>query len=718
MFSRLFAKRDKKQTPFRQRPQPWMIERLESRTLLSATSGVTMQTNLQVIAAATSAADIAGYTPSQIRQAYGFTNVKFPNSNVAADGAGQTIAIIDAYNDPNIASDLSVFDKQFGLSAPPSFKVVNQSGGSSLPKTDSGWAGEIALDVEWAHAIAPAANILLVEASSADVSSLMTAVDYARHAVGVSVISMSWGGSEFFSWGGGESQSQLTYDPIFTTPSGHSGVTFVAAAGDSGVSNGVEWPASSPNVISVGGTTLTLDSSGNYVSESSWNGTSGGYSVIENTPAYQSSVTTSSTRAVPDVSYAGDPNTGFAVYDSLPDQGYVGWQEVGGTSAGAPQWAALIAIADQGRTLAGSGTLDGASQTLPLLYSLYSAPGTTGYSTYSSDFHDVIDSTGGGFGGRWHWRWGGWGGQSSQATSGYDAITGLGSPNAAAIIDALIGSSTGSSSGSGSSSSSGSSSGSTSSLATQAASPLAVAFTSSTPISVVGGSSDRLKLLLTNLQATKFTGSATITIYASTDQTVSVDDAAIATLSLKTLSLHAGGSKSIHVKFDYPTTLPDGSYYLIASVQANPVSLLTSATSTQVAPATAVSTTQVAIAAPKVDLAVSSPSGQAVKVTPGKGASVTITLENLGNVVALGNVTVSLYASTDETLDSSDTMLATRAVRIRLRPGRAKTLRIHFVAPLDQMGGTYNVLASISSVTNPLDTNSSNDVVAIPTIAA
>src|SRR5437763_6868900 len=118
-----------------------------------------------------------------------------------------------------------------------------------------------------------------------------------------------------------------------------------------------------------------------------------------------------------------------------------------------------------------------------MLYSLYSAPDTTGYSTYSSDFHDVVDSTGGGgFGGRFHWRFGGFGSSNTRAVAGYDAITGLGSPNAAALVDALVGSSSGSSSNSGSSGSSGSSSGNSSSPAALAASPLSAAFTSSTPL--------------------------------------------------------------------------------------------------------------------------------------------------------------------------------------------------------------------------------------------
>src|SRR5205085_7758313 len=113
-------------------------------------------------------------------------------------------------------------------------------------------------------------------------------------------------------------------------------------------------------------------------------GTSGGYSQVESEPSWQASVQSTGVRTTPDVSYNGDPNTGFAVYDSLPDQGFSGWQVVGGTSAGAPQWAALVAIANQGRALAGAGSLDGVSQTLPLLYGLYTAASTTSASTTST----------------------------------------------------------------------------------------------------------------------------------------------------------------------------------------------------------------------------------------------------------------------------------------------------------------------------------------------
>src|SRR5205085_436434 len=135
-----------------------------------------------------------------------------------------TIAIVDAHENPYVASDLHRFDQRFGLKDPPSFKKVNQSGGTALPSADSLWAAEIALDVQWAHAIAPAANLVLVEADSGDVDDLMAAVDTARHLAGVSVVSMSWSGPEF------EDEGQ--FDAIFTTPEHHEGVTFVAASGD------------------------------------------------------------------------------------------------------------------------------------------------------------------------------------------------------------------------------------------------------------------------------------------------------------------------------------------------------------------------------------------------------------------------------------------------------------------------------------------------------
>src|SRR5579875_1285767 len=139
----------------------------------------------------------AGFSPQQISQAYGFNQIYFQNGAVKGDGSGQTIAIVDAYNQPNLASDLHTFDATYGLPDPPSLQVVNENGGNSLPATNTGWGMEESLDVEWAHAMAPGANILLVEANSASYADLMAAVNFARNQPGVSVVSLSWGSSEW-----------------------------------------------------------------------------------------------------------------------------------------------------------------------------------------------------------------------------------------------------------------------------------------------------------------------------------------------------------------------------------------------------------------------------------------------------------------------------------------------------------------------------------------
>lgn len=204
--------------------------------------------------------------------------------------------------------------------------MVNQNGaalsnngvstGVTPPSVDSTGGGELeeSLDIEWEHAIAPGANIVLVEANSASMSNLMAAVKTAGSYSGVSVVSMSWGGSE--------SSSETGYDSYFTTP----GVTYVGASGDNGAPP--IYPAVSPNVLAVGGTSLTLNSSGGYGSETAWSGSGGGISAYEPLPSYQpgtysngSSTGTSTKRMNPDVAYDANPNTGFAVYDSTPDGG-------------------------------------------------------------------------------------------------------------------------------------------------------------------------------------------------------------------------------------------------------------------------------------------------------------------------------------------------------------------------------------------------------------
>ena len=217
---------------------------------------------------------------------------------------------------------------------------------------------------------------------------------------------MSWANSEF--------STESAYDSYLTTPSGHGGVTFVACSGDSGAP--VSYPAISSNVLSVGGTTLNLNGQG-YVSESGWSGSGGGISAYESQPSYQNGVVTQSTtyRTNPDVAYDANPNTGFAVYDSYNNPVSSPWSEWGGTSGAAPQWAALVAIADQGRILAGKGALDGATQTLPMLYALP-----------SSDFHDITSGTS-------------TGSPNYSAGTGYDLVTGLGSPIANLVVNDLVG---------------------------------------------------------------------------------------------------------------------------------------------------------------------------------------------------------------------------------------------------------------------------------------
>ncbi len=399
----LVSRRDSARRPARRRILP-TLERLEDRTVPTVVNPTShLLVNPGGFAPAGSAGQPGGFSPAQIRHAYGFDQITFNNGAVQGDGAGQTIAIVDAYSQPNIVSDLAAFDSTYGIAAPPKFSVVNESGGSTLPTADQNWGLEISLDVEWAHAIAPGANILLVEANSSGFSDLISAVNYARNQTGVSVVSMSWGAGEF--------SGETAYDSYFTTPSGHNGVTFVASTGDSGSSGAPESPSVSANVLAVGGTQLSTDVSGNYLSETGWSGSGGGISAYESQPAYQKGVVTqtSTMRAVPDVSYDGSSSSPFAVYDT---SSYGGWIQVYGTSAGAPQWAALVAVADQGLALSGKGSLDGATQTLPDLYKL---PG--------SDFHDVTTGSNGAY----------------SAGAGYDLVTGRGSPYANLIVDSLAG---------------------------------------------------------------------------------------------------------------------------------------------------------------------------------------------------------------------------------------------------------------------------------------
>jgi subtilase family serine protease len=348
---------------------------------------------------------VVGLTPTTIYSVYGFNSLSCSGAKTC--GSGQTIAIVDAFDDPNIESDLGVFTSTFSL---PACTTANgcftKATPQGAPRTDRGWALEISLDVEWAHAIAPGAKILLVEAVTNSFANLFGAIDYAVKQPGVHQVSMSWGGSEF--------SSEASDDSHFTV----SGVTFTASSGDSG--NGIIYPSASPNVVSVGGTTLNFNRFGTFVSETAWSGSGGGISKYESEPSYQTNFpipATGSKRGNPDVSYDADPSSGVAVYDSLGDQGFKDWIQVGGTSAGAPQWAALIAIANAGR----SSPLGSTSTTTPTNTAVYSIAKTA----YSTNFRDITSGTNGSCG------------TICTATTGYDFVTGLGSPLANNLVPSL-----------------------------------------------------------------------------------------------------------------------------------------------------------------------------------------------------------------------------------------------------------------------------------------
>jgi subtilase family serine protease len=268
---------------------------------------------------------------------------------------------------------------------------VEQTSDGSGPAPDVGWAEEASLDVEWTHAVAPQANIVLFEAQDAGAVQLLDwGVQSAAAYPGVSVVTMSFGFGEF--------NGETSYDSVFQTPSGHSGVTFVASTGDQGAP--ADYPAFSPDVVAVGGTQLNLTGSGAYSSETGYDNSGGGISEFEPKPSFQSGISlSSSSRMTPDVSIDGDPNTGVDVYDSY-NGGYANkWYKIAGTSLSAPAWAGLIAIADQGRATAKLAALTG-SQTLSRIYSIP-----------STDFHDVTSGNNG-----------------YSAGPGYDLVSGRGTP--------------------------------------------------------------------------------------------------------------------------------------------------------------------------------------------------------------------------------------------------------------------------------------------------
>ncbi len=339
----------------------------------------------------------SGLRPKQVKTAYGI-------NQITSRGEGQVIAIVDAYDHPNIEQDLAIFSQAFGLrpctTANGCFTKIYADG--TQPQMNENWAGEIALDVEWAHAIAPRANIILVEAKDDNPASLYNAIQVAvQH--GANVISLSWGAPEF--------SIETSFDEYLNVP----GVIIVASSGDSGA--GVNYPAASPYVIAVGGTSLTIDSTGNYVGEIAWLGSGGGISAYETAPVYQSNFpipnNPNKMRGVPDVAYHSDPYTGYSVYSSIGNaHANAGWQVVGGTSAAAPQWAAYIAIAN---STVGKITNIGSQ--------LYQAA----IKNYDINYHDITNGTNGSCG------------YYCTAQPGYDYVTGIGSLQANHLINELKG---------------------------------------------------------------------------------------------------------------------------------------------------------------------------------------------------------------------------------------------------------------------------------------
>ncbi len=279
----------------------------------------------------------SGYVPSDLRTAY-----NLPSTSTFTSGTAPTVAIVDAYNDPYALSNVNSYRSQFsipvlnncpagtsGTNGKPCFAQVNQSGGSSLPRSNTSWSEEISLDLDMVSAICPYCNILLVEASSASMNNLAAAASYAGGVRGVVAVSNSYGASEF--------SSETSFDSSYS----HSGVVYTVSAGDSGY--GVEYPAASANVVAVGGT--SLPSSLVPTAQTVWSGTGSGCSTIESQPGWQKVDNQScANRIVGDVSAVADPNTGVAVYDTYGTS--ASWLVFGGTSVASPIIASVFALAD------------------------------------------------------------------------------------------------------------------------------------------------------------------------------------------------------------------------------------------------------------------------------------------------------------------------------------------------------------------------------------
>ncbi|MDQ1395777.1 MAG: hypothetical protein QOG64_1036 [Acidimicrobiaceae bacterium] len=427
------------------------------------------------------------FTPQAIRASYNLN----PLYAAGFDGAGQTIAIVDSYGSDTMAHDLHVFDQAFGLQpmcgeegvtcrpGMPKFSRLHVQGSPATKgqpanskgthqEDKSAWALEVALDVETSHAIAPMANILLVTTPTAETlgvqgfPQMMAAEQYVVDHHLAQVISQSFASAEE-AFGSQQSLQNLRHAYISAA---QNGVTVLGSTGDSGTANAkktpvakggstipyptVEWPASDPLVTAVGGTYLCTDPNNTTTrvadsadppaqcqanpgqAEVGWIGSGGGFSHVFAKPAYQNQLPPGSTpigskRGLPDVALQASARTGALVYLSLPPDGQsgllcdgvpcsTGWYDIGGTSLSCPQWAGLVAIADQING-GGLGLIN------PALYRLASDP-----ARYHADYFDIttgnnqVDPSIPGY----------------QATTGWDPVTGLGTPNAAHLLPDLV----------------------------------------------------------------------------------------------------------------------------------------------------------------------------------------------------------------------------------------------------------------------------------------
>ncbi len=381
------------------------------------------------------------YGPDQIRTAYGIQ----PLLNAGYDGSGRTIAIVDAYGSPTLNADLSTFDSLWGLPE-VNLQVVAPFGIDSTSATNgAGWAGETTLDVSWAHAVAPGAKILLVIAKSNDDADILKATRWISDNFATTqadVLSQSFGEAERCMDPGLLTRQHA----LFAKMTGQ-GITLLASSGDQGAGQptcdgsayfkSTSTPASDPYVTSVGGTDLIAEGvSGAYKSESTWNESNifgdavaggGGVSIIYSRPSYQAPVQKSDMRTVPDVSYNAAVFQGVLTHwDATPFGRPSGWYRFGGTSAGSPQWAGIVAIADQ---IAGGriGSINKA---------LYDVGKNHDASTY---FHDVADGSSNSIPDLTPFQGEPFGTpiEGFTAVTGYDLATGFGSPIASALAPYL-----------------------------------------------------------------------------------------------------------------------------------------------------------------------------------------------------------------------------------------------------------------------------------------